>query len=528
MKIFSFLQNLMKPAEATFGYKTLLLILSLSGVVIVLLSTSLYGAAVSPDSIYYISAARNIIAGNGLVSFYGTPFIAWPPLYPIVLAIPGLIFHTDPLSSASVINAIIFGLTTYFTGLLFARYLTSSPVYAFMGVILVMLSNILQDLATKAWSENLFILLTIITLLYLEKYMLKRTWSSLIILSISAGCAYLTRFIGVSLIMSGAITLFLLPWDKVRARFKAAFIFTSISSAPIAILIVRNYFIDGTPFGNRTPGGPSFSENLELLFSTLINWGYFPTKSIPSKLFFLFLFTLLVVIFISFLSKSIFAKIKFTHALVNPVTIFILLYLSFLLYTTSSFVIDPISERFVSPIYIPVTLLFLVIIDLLLEPARGKISIVIVNAILVSSLTIWVLSSPLKGTIRNTRYWMKEGTGGYTSNEWRNSELIKYIQSIHLEPGQVVYSNEGEILYILTNIICDPVTINITRTDNKITGDKVKTISDWNIADNNYFIWFSKYPDSCPYSKNELDNSINLIKIKEVSDGTVYSLKKTQ
>ena len=520
------LDILKKPTESTLGYKLLLLILSLSGFVIVLLSNSLSGAAFSPDSVNYIGAARNLAEGKGLVSFDGTPFIAWPPLYPIVLAIPSFIFHLDPLSTASTINAIIFGLTIYFSGLLFARYLISSPVYAFLGVTLVLLSNVLQDLSTKVWSENLFILLTIISLLYLDKYMLKRTWSSLIILSITVGCAYLSRFIGMSLIMSCSLTLILTPWEKVWTRFKAAIIFITISSIPVAILFIRNYYIVGTPFGNRVHGGPSLSENLGLLFSTLINWGYFPTKSIASKVFHLIIFVLIVGIFIKFLNKSTFAKVKSRFVMLNPVTLFILIYLSFLLYTTSSFILDPISMRFLSPVYIPITLLFLVFIDVLLEPAREHFSSVVVNAILVLSLIYWVLSGPLKGTIRDTRYWMKEGTDGYTSNEWRNCELIKYIQSMHLERGQVVYSNEREIMYILTNIICRPETIKINLAGTSTTDNMFKPISGWDITDNDYFIWFSRYPDSCPYSKNELDNSTNLEKIKEFSDGTVYSLQK--
>ena len=105
--IFSFVsERFTKPAFNSREYKIMLLLLGLTGTILSLLSTSLFGSGLSPDSVYYISIARNIAAGNGFVTFMGAPMIEWPPLYPLILAIPGILFKIDPLISAPYIGAI--------------------------------------------------------------------------------------------------------------------------------------------------------------------------------------------------------------------------------------------------------------------------------------------------------------------------------------------------------------------------------------------------------------------------------------
>jgi hypothetical protein len=121
---------------------------------------------------------------------------------------------------------------------------------------------------------------------------------------------------------------------------------------------------------------------------------------------------------------------------------------------------------------------------------------------------------------------MKEGTGGYTSTEWRNSELVKYMAHLPIESGQAVYSNEDEILYILTGIKCKPGLISISPGTRELPGDTTNSFRTRNIINYDYFVYFAKYPDSCPYSKDQLENSANLKKIVQVSDGAVFSVQR--
>ena len=60
--------------------------LGVAGVVLVLAVTGRYGAGLSQDSVDYVAAARNLLAGNGYLTHEGRPFVLWGPLLPTLLA----------------------------------------------------------------------------------------------------------------------------------------------------------------------------------------------------------------------------------------------------------------------------------------------------------------------------------------------------------------------------------------------------------------------------------------------------------
>ncbi len=56
------------------------------GAGLVLLRLASYGPGMPWDAVNYITVARNLLAGNGLVGLDGVPLRYWPPLYPALLA----------------------------------------------------------------------------------------------------------------------------------------------------------------------------------------------------------------------------------------------------------------------------------------------------------------------------------------------------------------------------------------------------------------------------------------------------------
>jgi hypothetical protein len=81
-------------------YRLPLAMLGLIAAGISLLATYRYGAGLSHDSVEYVAAARHIAHGAGAVTFDGSPLVAWPRLYPALLATIDWAFAIDPLSSA--------------------------------------------------------------------------------------------------------------------------------------------------------------------------------------------------------------------------------------------------------------------------------------------------------------------------------------------------------------------------------------------------------------------------------------------
>ena len=154
-------------------YKFLLLILSASGIALVALATSNYGVGLSPDSVVYVSVARNIADGNGFVLFNGTQFVSQPPLYPILLALLNTVQGFDPLKSIPVLNAIMYGGIIYMSGLMIERKVTYIHTMRVLGTLFILISIPLFQVAVMAWTEVLFILCITFFIAGAESYLHK-------------------------------------------------------------------------------------------------------------------------------------------------------------------------------------------------------------------------------------------------------------------------------------------------------------------------------------------------------------------
>lgn len=519
--------KLIEPTSLSTKFKLILLLFSLVGIALILMSTSLFGAGLSSDSVYYISTARNLGEGNGLISYTGAPFIDWPPLYAIILATPYFIFRIDPLISAPFINAVLFGLIVYFSGLLLSRHLVSSIAYSLLGAALLLFSNVLQDLYTMVWSETLFILLVILFLFYLEKYLEKKDRTSLIVLSLAVALAGLTRYIGVTLILTGTLALFFFLHDKLRTRLYSIAVFVLISILPTGIWLIRNFIISGTLLGHRGPSTYTLHQNLTATFETVHNWSFFPPKGVFGIIL-LIIFIILMAGFIGrLLTKGKILNLGTRMKLIGPVALYFVIYISFLIYSSTSYSFDPINWRLLTPIYIPATLLLLFLIDIFLEPFREKISPLIINGLLVITMIAWLVHYPVMGTLHYTYNRMVGGTGGFNSIEWRNNSIIKYLQLNPLESGHQIYSNETDVLYILLNIKCQIKFITITSGPPDTQLQQIKNLSEWNHDGYDYFIYFDNIdPRSYPYTKDQMQNSLDVFKIIQVSDGAIFAVKR--
>ena len=70
---------------ARFGrdpFTLLIVLIAGLGIAHILVRTATYGAAVTTDSISFLSTALNFFAGEGWRDLAGRPLVRWPPLFP--------------------------------------------------------------------------------------------------------------------------------------------------------------------------------------------------------------------------------------------------------------------------------------------------------------------------------------------------------------------------------------------------------------------------------------------------------------
>ncbi len=232
------------------GFTLLLLGISLLGVGLVLLRGATYGAALSYDSVVYISTARNILAGEGFVDFLGGHYVLRPPLYPLLLVAASL-FVFDPIDIAGPINAAVFGLTVFIAGR-YLRQRLASNFLALWGSFAIALSTPLALMAYWVWTESLFILLITLVLIATDRFLNDGRGFQLVAVAVLTALVCLTRYTGIALVGAVVLLLIFQPGASVPEKLRRIAVYSLISLAPVGLWMLRNLLLTGHPTGPRT------------------------------------------------------------------------------------------------------------------------------------------------------------------------------------------------------------------------------------------------------------------------------------
>ena len=134
------------------------------------------GAALSMDSLYYLSTANHILAGDGIsqdtYSMTGAslqPMTVWPPGYPVAVSLViGFGSFLDISNEAAVSGFNIIALLVSTCLVFFAARRFAEPAVAGVAAFLFSLSPSIQLIHVYAWSEVLFVPLTVAGYLCLQ------------------------------------------------------------------------------------------------------------------------------------------------------------------------------------------------------------------------------------------------------------------------------------------------------------------------------------------------------------------------
>jgi 4-amino-4-deoxy-L-arabinose transferase-like glycosyltransferase len=189
------------------------------------------GLYVSPDAVFYVGTARNWLDGRGFTPPPGAPPLEhFPPGFTLVLAGLGKL-GVHPLTGARVVNAVAFAGIVLLVAVVVRRATGSVPAGLVAGVLAAAASDLLA-LSTSALSEPLFILLGVAGLVALAAYLDEPRPALLAGASVLVGAAFLTRYVGIALVVAGLAGLL---W---RRRWLAAGVFGAATLAPVAAFLV--------------------------------------------------------------------------------------------------------------------------------------------------------------------------------------------------------------------------------------------------------------------------------------------------
>ncbi|MFQ5944175.1 MAG: hypothetical protein ACE5JF_11530, partial [Anaerolineales bacterium] len=240
--------------------------------------TALYitqtGAGASGDSVHYLMGAENILEGNGYSRTTGDgttrPITHFPPLFSVMIAAVGM-FGLEVSSAARWLNAVLFGANLWLTSYLVFR--GNRKVFpALLTPVALAIAAPLVGLHAWIMSEPVYIFFSLVALAGLHHYLEAGDLRSLLVAAVAVALATLTRYVGISLLLTGGLAILIFGDAESRQRLSHAVLFGLISSALIGLWFVRNIAISGVAANREISFHPIRRELVDRYIAVAVEW----------------------------------------------------------------------------------------------------------------------------------------------------------------------------------------------------------------------------------------------------------------
>ena len=120
------------------------------------------GIGVSPDSVVYMSVARNLHNHGVLIDFNARPLVVFPAGYSIFLSLVMLLTGQDPLAFGPLLDGFMFAILILLAGYIMQKFAFRNRWYRYGILICMVFSPCLLEIYTILWSETLFLILLLL------------------------------------------------------------------------------------------------------------------------------------------------------------------------------------------------------------------------------------------------------------------------------------------------------------------------------------------------------------------------------
>lgn len=420
----------------------LVLLLAIGGVGLVLIATEGLGPGITTDSVAYLSAADSFFHTGQFVMYDGTPLVRWPPGFPAALA--GIrITGVSALTAAQLVNAVGLGLIIALTGLwLLDRLEAKWP--AILAAAALLVSIPLINLAITALSEILFSVIVIVYLIALDRSRQTLRVRDTVIAGALAAAAVLTRYVGLGLLLGGAIVTW--GFRRDRQTLLRLVAFSIAGMAPVGAWFLRNRALAGTTRGGwidpLIQPAEVITQAIDAVATTVL-----PPTHVPlgARVAITMLTAVALGALLVYRARTGSATQRERVRQAGTVAAVVLSYFAFWLGCAFVVMVD-VDQRMFAPMYPAVVVLLAIGLDSMSEGStrhRGREA----SRALGVAVAIGLLMYPAWYSWNTVRYHRSAGGGGaYNTQEWRSSELIRAVAA--LPPGANILSNAPGALYL--------------------------------------------------------------------------------
>jgi len=279
-----------------------LVLLGVLSAALFLWGTAPHGIGIRTDSVVYFWSAKNLAKGIGLGTqdAFGKfkPLNHFPPLYPILLA-AFEVFKIDSIVGARWLGALFVILLVFLFGLLISRLTNGSLWFPTIGILVLISMPAFWETNLYAMTEPLYLTYSLAGFICLDNYSTtsKRRW--LLIAAVLFSASFLTRYIGISVIVVGLLFLLFQKKSEVRHKLLDSFILGSISGIPMLIWLVRNRLLTGSETNRVIYFVPITTQEWKSTYESLMTWVEPIRASIKINL--IYLIILLISLLMSYL-----------------------------------------------------------------------------------------------------------------------------------------------------------------------------------------------------------------------------------
>ena len=482
------------PRVLNFTYYIDSLVAAIIGSVFVFILTHYHGVGISPDSVSYSGTARNLCQGQGLVDFDENALIIFPAGYPVFLGILSFLTHIDVIILAPIINAVLVGILIFIYGCMLERFYKRSLWYKLAILSIIPFCYTIIDVYMMLWSETFFMALLVFFLFFLGKYLSAPTLLNLILPSFLTAIACDTRIAGISILGTGILLILLQYKIPVLKKILHLVLFTCIGLALLVANLLHNLAETGTFTGIRQPSTTPLLTNIQYVGDTFLQW--FQLPGVSSAFSISIAIVVILAIGIVFLFRFFLLEKQTSYETITLA--FCLVYIFFILITSTISRYEKINDRLLSPAFIPLLISISFYIPFLIRKIKTKyLQMVTVGFIAVLFL---LLQYRQVTTAKELQLQYKEnGIPGYTELGWQESDIVKFIKykKNFFKSDIAVYSNANDAVYFF-----NPELSAQDLPEPAHTSD----LKDYRVSDTNYIIWFS----------NDFDNK-SIIRLKEIA-----------
>jgi hypothetical protein len=405
-----------------------------------------WGVRVYHDSLFYLSAAKNIsqLRGAYWIGSGGElkALNHFPPFYSLSVAI-FVWLGFSVTTAARMLGIILAGINTILLAFVLHRF-TQSVTSIFIGVLTIFFVPTVFGPHLQAMSEPLFIMFMLIALSLGAEYLHSQQKKYLLAAAVVASLAGLTRWIGISVLLTLIIVTFFLRKGSLRFRLGSTLLSGLIGFLPILGWMLRNRSLTGS-FTNRTFQVHLIDLNtIRTLLDVLFRWFTPIYLSHWVQGIVLIIFFLGGLLFLTWCRRRrgedrrgiLFAAYLFLT--------FPMFYLLQVLVSLSFFDASTrIDDRILSPVFVS---MMMSIFFLFYSTNNLRIRLILITGF-IALLAFGPLPSRWSETQEMISSMQLNGAG-FTSKHWRSSEIINWIQK--QEDDATIITNQAMVVNFLT------------------------------------------------------------------------------